>query len=444
MNVYIDGTHSFCTAKSTGIERVVRRLADGLEALPAEMPGMSARRVIVVNQKFFEVDNSISKWLRRFARFEANAASQIPLFARRALECWPKGVGGENVRSVLLPGPSHLGGYNIPFRVVQRSVIRFWAACRKPVSFQSGDFLLMADAYWGKRNVWSVVQKAKEKGASVATVFYDMIPITHVDFVGYKRSLKFRKYLGDIVTNSDLILAISNTVRNQLCEYLSNSREYRQISSERIQSFRLGADVSHLTGEVRQKVRDYFEPNMDCDGTRPYLVVGTLDPRKNHMQVIDAVEQLADRGFKRKVCFVGRAGGLSDALIERMGASKLAGKLLDHWDDFNDIDLQYAYRNCEAVLMPSVVEGFGLPIVEALWHSAKVLASDIPIHREVGGNRCEYFRLHDPKSLADLILMSEKVPKLDLKSNAHVTSWRESAMEVLAKRTQMDSRRRAA
>lgn len=444
MNVYIDGTHSFCTAKSTGIERVVRRLADGLEALPAEMPGMSARRVIVVNKKFFEVDASISKWLQRFARFEANAASHIPPFVHRALESLPKSLGGERVRSVLLPNPSHLGGYNIPFRVLQRSVMRFWATSRKPISFQSGDFLLMADAYWGKRNVWSVVQKAKEQGASVATVFYDMIPITHVEFVGYKRSLKFRKYLGEVVTNSDLILAISNTVRNQLREYLSKSKEYRQISSERIQSFRLGADVSHVAGQVRQNVQDYFEPDRDCDGTRPYLVVGTLDPRKNHMQVIDAIEQLADRGIKRKVCFVGRAGGLSDALIERMRSSRLTCKQLDHWDDFNDIDLQYAYRNCEAVVMPSIVEGFGLPIVEALWHSAKVLASDIPIHREVGGNRCEYFRLHDPSSLSDLILKSEKIPKPDLGLNAHVTSWRESAMEILAKRAQADSRLRAA
>lgn len=444
MNVYIDGSHSFCTAKSTGIERVVRRLADGLESLSAEMPGMSARRVIVVNRKFFEVDTSISKWLQRFASFEANAVSQIPAFVRRLLESWPKGLGGETVRSVMLPGPSHLGGYNIPFRVIQRSVIRLWAASRRPVSFQSGDLLLMADAYWSKRTVWSVVEKAKVQGVSVATVFYDMIPITHVEFVGYKRSRKFSKYLGDVVSNSDLILTISNTVGNQLREYLSKSREFRDISSERIQSFRLGADVSQAAGEVRQKVRDYFEPDTECDGTRPYLVVGTLDPRKNHMQVIDAVEGLADRGINRKVCFVGRAGGLSDALIERIRCSRLSGKQLAHWDDFNDFDLQYAYRHCEAVVMPSIVEGFGLPIVEMLWHSAKVLASDIPIHREVGGNRCQYFRLHDPASLSDLMLTSENLPMPYSEPNAHVTTWRESAMEILSKSNEKNCRLRVA
>ena len=57
----------------------------------------------------------------------------------------------------------------------------------------------------------------------------------------------------------------------------------------------------------------------------------------------------------------------------------------------SEAELQWCYRNCEVLLAPSLVEGFGLPVAEALLAGCRVVCSDIPPFRELGGNHCRYF-----------------------------------------------------
>jgi glycosyltransferase involved in cell wall biosynthesis len=58
-----------------------------------------------------------------------------------------------------------------------------------------------------------------------------------------------------------------------------------------------------------------------------------------------------------------------------------------------DAELCWLYRNCALLIAPSSIEGFGLPVAEGLHCGSRVLCSDIPIFREIGGARCSYFPL---------------------------------------------------
>jgi glycosyltransferase involved in cell wall biosynthesis len=58
-----------------------------------------------------------------------------------------------------------------------------------------------------------------------------------------------------------------------------------------------------------------------------------------------------------------------------------------------DSELEWCYQHCELLLAPSLIEGFGLPIVEAMFHHCRVVCSDIPAFREVGGSYCHYVGL---------------------------------------------------
>jgi glycosyltransferase involved in cell wall biosynthesis len=62
-------------------------------------------------------------------------------------------------------------------------------------------------------------------------------------------------------------------------------------------------------------------------------------------------------------------------------------------EGLSDADLQWCYRNCDALLAPSTIEGFGLPVVEALLAGCRVVCSDIPAFREFGGDHCRYVPL---------------------------------------------------
>jgi glycosyltransferase involved in cell wall biosynthesis len=56
----------------------------------------------------------------------------------------------------------------------------------------------------------------------------------------------------------------------------------------------------------------------------------------------------------------------------------------------DDAELHWCYRHCELLLAPSIIEGFGLPIVEAMMHHCRVVCSDIPVFHEIGGSYCHY------------------------------------------------------
>jgi glycosyltransferase involved in cell wall biosynthesis len=89
---------------------------------------------------------------------------------------------------------------------------------------------------------------------------------------------------------------------------------------------------------------------------------------------------------------VGRSGPETASILRRITDLELQQRVL-LLQGIADAELVWLYRNCELLLAPSAVEGFGLPIVEALQCGARVVCSDIPAFREVGGSNCSYFDL---------------------------------------------------
>ncbi len=76
-------------------------------------------------------------------------------------------------------------------------------------------------------------------------------------------------------------------------------------------------------------------------------------------------------------------------------------------------ELQWCYRNCEALLAPSLAEGFGLPVAEGLLAGCKIVCSDIPPFRELGGGHCNYFVLgeNEEEAFAAAIQGALKQPR---------------------------------
>ena len=151
----------------------------------------------------------------------------------------------------------------------------------------------------------------------MAFVIYDILPITNPDFFGPKLSRSFAESFHNVCRHADLLLAISDTVRDQLRALLEGKGDSRPQGSLRFESFRLGAelDMWHSDAYVRLPVRSAFDAS---SGPAPYLMVGTIEPRKNHLTVLDAFDRLWDRGSGARLVLVGRRGWKCGEIEQRL------------------------------------------------------------------------------------------------------------------------------
>jgi glycosyltransferase involved in cell wall biosynthesis len=132
--------------------------------------------------------------------------------------------------------------------------------------------------------------------------------------------------------------------------------------------------------------------------TRPpryLLMVSTLEPRKNHLVLIDAWTRLRAQGeTDLHLVVVGSPGWRFGAILQRMQAGIRDGGL-HHLQGVAGADLRLLYRHAEVTVNPSLAEGFDSPGVEAMRSGGIVAASDLAVHREVYADAAAYF---DPRS----------------------------------------------
>lgn len=393
----IDGSHTLGSGKNTGIERVVRNLCRELRDATVERRLPALQVVTHFQRRFLPLDSRLESHLSRMAAWESNAGRFVPGWIQWIPKWVVQATGSKKLKKWLQPSPSHLGVYKVPhhgYRVCSLTGRILRGGLLEPSSNQ---ILLLPDAYWTRRDIWETVARYRQAGVFVATLVYDLIPLTHPEYVGAKRSEKFRGYLEQVIRHSDTIIAISKTVRDDVVQFIREQGQSGTYCRD-VRAFCLGAELANVTGAVRPVVQSLFSAEKP-----PYFMVASFDPRKNHTQALDAFDLLWQQGAQVQLCFAGRTGSLCNDLMRRIEQHPELNKRLWVYHDLSDAELHYAYELCSGVLLPSIVEGFGLPIVESLWHGRKTFASDTPIHREVGGSFCEYFPLHDAGALAQCI-----------------------------------------
>jgi glycosyltransferase involved in cell wall biosynthesis len=126
------------------------------------------------------------------------------------------------------------------------------------------------------------------------------------------------------------------------------------------------------------------------------LMVAQHRASKNIPLALKVFQQLLqDKKIDRQtlLLLVGNRGpetAATRALVKQLALEKSV-KLIDR---VRDGELRWLYANCEFLMVPSLMEGFGLPVAEGLFCGSRVVCSDIPAFREVGGEACHYFDLH--------------------------------------------------
>lgn len=242
-----------------------------------------------------------------------------------------------------------------------------------------------------------LLPRLKERGVKIAAHIYDIIPVTEPFYCHELTVLHFLEYIEAQIEHSDMIIANAQATIDAINK-LTEGTDRAEKGKVNGKVVRLGADIrSNVnTKEANKRVEEITSKG------KYVLMVGTMEPRKNHKFVLDAFEQgLFEKGIN--LVFAGRVGWNMEDFLEYIQGHKLLDKQFFYVNNGSDADITYLYNNALLVAFPSFNEGFGLPIIEAYDHGTPVLAANIPVLREVGLDFCEYFDLDNSDEFIRLV-----------------------------------------
>jgi glycosyltransferase involved in cell wall biosynthesis len=293
------------------------------------------------------------------------------------------------------------------------------------VAIEPGDIFLMLDATWNHVAEYLPIIKAVKAGGGATIVgLHDILPLSYPAAFPPPIVRCMQEWMEKVVLTSDGVIAVSRAAAQNLRDFLSECG--RGPPAFPIGWWRLGDDFSCAEGAQASPLARSIAAS-----DRPYFLgVGTVEPRKGYPVVIDALEKLWADGVDATYVIVGSPGWGMRQFTQRVEGHKAFNRHLFWLKNASDADLILLYRSARALVLASVAEGFGLPIVEAAYHGTPVIATDIPVFREVAGESAEYFPPLDSDCLAEKIrtALNEKPRPPAI---AHV-SWRESAIQLFS------------
>jgi glycosyltransferase involved in cell wall biosynthesis len=139
-----------------------------------------------------------------------------------------------------------------------------------------------------------------------------------------------------------------------------------------------------------------------------------LEPHKNHLRLLDACEKLWRDGFSFELRLIGCMAYPDTAwrIWRRIRSLKKAGRSVQWQAHVSEAELSSAYRECSFTVFPSLLEGFGLPIIESLWHGRPVVCGNNGALGEIAaGGGCEIVEPQSEESLGRglrLLLTNER------------------------------------
>jgi len=420
--IYIDHTDTVFFQINTGIQRVQRNILSNA-LLAQERLNIKVRSIMLLGDNFFDTTgadylSSVILHLFRPSRFRLLAISILPHF-KDAINLYWKGP-----YKALLVLP--LLAVITPVSIL--SMAYFLMGGLTKVTFKKSDIYFIPDASWWSEDFdFKKVIAMKKQGCAFVVLIHDIFPITHSS-IRAENLNKFPQNFKHVCNYADLLVMNSAYTMAEVSSYLQESGSRR--SDLRLTSFRPGCDIglASRNRNVRPNLKKIFSK------APPYISVGTIEPRKNYQFLLDVFDNLWSKtNYDVSICIIGKYGWKSEQTVDRIKSHPKYNVNLFWFDDLSDYELIFCYKESKALLYPSLAEGFGLPLIEAINYRCKVMASDIPIFHEIGGTICDYFSLDSTEELYRLILDFENTEQSPIVKSLdfRYPNWRESTEELL-------------
>jgi len=220
-------------------------------------------------------------------------------------------------------------------------------------------------------------------------VVHDLIPITHPEYCRAGERDRHIVRMNNVLHLATGVIVNSQATLDALCSFSANSRQTMPPSTVAL----LAPGVIRSSTHGRPMAAPYF------------VVLSTIEPRKNHWLLLQVWKSLVESMGESapRLVIIGQRGWECENvayMLER--CEQLKGFVFER-SNCTDEELATYLHHAQALLFPSFAEGYGMPLVEALEFGVPVIASDLPVFREVAGEIPEYVDPLDCKRWADLV-----------------------------------------
>jgi alpha-1,3-rhamnosyl/mannosyltransferase len=262
------------------------------------------------------------------------------------------------------------------------------------------------------------------RSSRLVLTLLDLIPVTHpATKYARRRRLAFREFVRLACRRAHAMVSISSFTRSVFQQRLG-------VESSRVTVTHLAADASRFAVTPSPSLVSRFRKTLGLP-RHVVLYVGMVEPHKNVRVVVDALRLLRHR-LDIGLAIVGSASGnaagrfagVHHAVLQEYADVRGVSERV-HWlGGLSDEDLRLAYASASVVVQPSLVEGFGLTLLEGMASGVPVAASNIPVFREVAGDAVARF---DPSNAHSVAQTLERVLSDPEEASRLVTAGRERA-----------------
>lgn len=219
---------------------------------------------------------------------------------------------------------------------------------------------------------------------------HDLIPITHPQFCRAGEARKHSERMRTVLLTAKGVIGNSQATLDDLASFAD------------VQDLKMPPAVPAWLGTDPLPVRTHLRPP-----DRPtFVIVGTIEGRKNHQMLLNIWSRLIARLGREtpKLLIIGQRGWEAESVLRRLdGDEKLSGHVVE-LSHCSDDELASHFASARALLFPSLSEGYGLPLAEALGMGVPVIASDLPVFREIAGSVPAYLSPFDDQAWEEAIL----------------------------------------
>lgn len=396
-NIFISIRHTARSSQNTGIQRVVR----GLTRYAVKDPRVHLVEWRNWKKEFFEPVPRITEGMGLFG---GPQVSKIPLW---------------------LPFPQNCS--ELKTWICHAGLRRQTPLKNHPLYENKKGWLLLPELMTAEM-MREAVTYGKSMGLQVAVILYDCIAYFHPEWVNERIRENHRGYL-NASADADLVISISETTASEYKKFLEEERR----SGAPVRSVYLAEEFLGIKkGVVR------FDEEDEESKIWKILYVSTLDPRKNHIRLLKALDRIQklQPDIRWELTLVGHRYDGAESIVEEVEKAAKTGSVI--WrQGVSDEELAALYEACDFTVFPSLVEGFGLPIAESLWRGKPCLCSSVGSMKEIAekGGCLEIDPMMEERIAEGVIrMMSDPEHRLRLLKELKLRefkSWEQYAAEIL-------------